>query len=80
MAKLEYADAVSCKELFIENSKPINGYSQMNSMVRALGFDSNYDIQCSLNNGFRHLINAGDVESVAKWFFKNGYDIVKLKK
>ena len=36
---------VSCRLLFIENSKTINGYSQMNSMPRALGFEDTYEIQ-----------------------------------
>lgn len=68
---------VSCRLLFIENSKTINGYSQMNSMERSLGFKEPYDIQMKLHK-YSHLINADDVLTVCKWLFENGYDVVKL--
>ena len=68
---------VSCRLLFLENSKTINGYSQMNPMERALGFKEPYDIQMKLHN-YRHLINADDVVTVCEWLFENGYDVVKL--
>ena len=67
----------SCRLLFIENLKTINGYSQINSMERALGFKEPYDIQMKLHK-YRHLINADDVVTVCEWLFENGYDVVKL--
>ena len=69
--------AVSCRLLFIENSKSINGYSQLNPMPRALGFKNTYEIQNKLNK-YSHLINANDIVTVCEWLFENGYDVVKL--
>ena len=69
---------VSCKSRFKHTSKLINGYNQMHSICRALGFSEPFYGQCKLN-GYNHLINFGDVETVAKWLFENGYDIVKLR-
>ena len=69
--------AVSCRSLFKENSKTIDGYSQHNPVERALGFDSAYELQCKLHK-YAHLINAYDVVTVCKWLFENGYDVVKL--
>ncbi len=71
---------ISCRELFKEYSNPTNGYGYVSPMARALGFDSEYEIGVSLNNGYRHLIHTGSVINTAKWLFENGYDIVKLKK
>jgi hypothetical protein len=68
---------ISCKEKYKETSKLIDGYSQMNSMPRALGFKRAFDIQCKLG-GYSHLINASDVENVVEWLFEQGYDVVKL--
>ena len=68
---------VSCRLLFSETSKLINGYSQLNSMPRALGFENTYEIQNKLHK-YRHLINASDVVTVCEWLFENGYDVVKL--
>lgn len=69
----------SCLEKYKETSKLINGYSQMNSMPRALGFKEAYDITCAIHK-YKSLFNASDVQNVAKWFFENGYDIIKLEK
>ena len=68
----------SCLEKYKETSKLINGYSQLNSMPRALGFKNSYDITCAIHK-YKHLFHSGDVEYVAKWLFENGYDIIKLK-
>lgn len=70
---------VSCLSRYKQTSKLIKGYSQPNSMSRALGFEHPYNGQSSLG-GYNHLINFSDVENVAAWLFDNGYDIVKLKK
>ena len=68
---------ISCRLLYAETSKTINGYSQMNSMPRALGFANSYELQNKLWD-YKHLINADHVEYVCEWLFKNGYDIIKL--
>ena len=70
-------NGVSCRLLYAETSKTISGYSQMNSMPRALGFQNTYEIQNKIHK-YRHLINADDVVSVCEWLFENGYDVVKL--
>jgi hypothetical protein len=77
MKKQEYP--YSCLEKYKETSKLIDGYSQLNSMPRALGFENGYEINCAIHK-YRHLFNASDIQNVAKWFFENGYDIIKLKK
>jgi hypothetical protein len=69
---------VSCRSRFKHTSKLIKGYDQPNSMSRALGFSGPYYGQQKLH-GFNHLINFSDVETVARWLFENGYDIVKLR-
>lgn len=68
---------VSCRLLFSETSKLINGYNQLNSMPRALGFENTNEIQNKLHK-YSHLINASDVVTVCEWLFENGYDVVKL--
>jgi len=65
----------TCKERYKETSKLINGYSQMNSMPRALGFKDSCELQSKLHK-FNHLINAEDVETVCKWLFEQGFDII----
>ena len=67
---------ISCHSKYKETSKLINGYDQMNSMERALGFKNSAEIQSKLQD-YRHLINAADVVTVCEWLFENGYDIIK---
>ena len=69
---------VSCRSRYKQTSKLINGYSQMNSTSRALGFKEPYDGTCAIVN-YRHIINFSDVETVVKWLFEEGYDVVKLR-
>jgi len=68
---------VSCRYCYKETSKLIDGYNQLSSIPRALGFENSYEVQQKLHK-YRHLINADDVETVVRWLFENGYDIVKL--
>ncbi len=70
-------NGVSCKNRYAYTSALVGGYSQLNPTPRALGFKHSTDIQQSLQ-GYNHLINAGHVETVVKWLFNNGYDVVKL--
>lgn len=75
--KPENVFGVSCKKRYKKSSKLINGYSQFESVPRALGFPHCSDIQLKVPS---HLITALDVETVVLWLFEQGYDIVKLKK
>ncbi|MCK5612892.1 hypothetical protein KAR91_64055 [Candidatus Pacearchaeota archaeon] len=68
---------ISCCLRYKETSKLIDGYSQLNSMSRALGFKDKADIQSNLH-GHSHIINAENIIDVSKWFFENGYDVIQI--
>ncbi len=79
MDKITQVTGISCLENYKETSKTINGYSQLNSMERALGYENSYELNCAIHK-YRHRINASDVNTVIEWLFENGYDVVKLDK
>jgi hypothetical protein len=66
----------SCLEKYKDTSKLIDGYSQFNPEIRAIGFKTSYDVNVAIRK-YRHCINSGDVETVVKWLFESGYDIIK---
>lgn len=48
------------------------------AVSRALGFKEPYDGTCAIRS-VKHKIHFGDVETVVKWLFDNGYDIIEPK-
>jgi hypothetical protein len=69
---------ISCKKQYKETSRLINGYDQLDSIPRALGFENSFKMGQNLH-GYRHLINTSDIEYVVLWLFENGYDITMQK-
>lgn len=60
-----------------KTSKTVNGYSQSNSTVRALGFSQPFDLPMPTNS---HLINKSDLVNSVNELIESGYDIILPKR
>lgn len=62
----------SLNDRVIETTKLINGYSQMNGVERALGYNHASEIAFDT-----HLVTWGDIEYSILWLMGNGFEITK---